>query len=172
MKPNNDEEDLKLIPGYMNALVGNLTVDSMKVLCAYHGTNITSPEDFLRLSGLPARGTDTDLIKHVEPPAGHSQNSAFRGTVPYPVYPAVEGPSCAAEWADLGGWVYEVSNWRGYDINTVLEGRIPNGKGGYRGPLMKGENETAISARVPARYISRIGQVNKGRGNRLVVDWS
>lgn len=55
-------------------------------------------------------------------------------------------------------------------MNAVLEGRIPDGKGGFRGPLLRGEQEIAIPAGIPIVKIVKIGKVKSTRGG-LVVSW-
>jgi hypothetical protein len=50
-----------------------------------------------------------------------------------------------------------------------LAGRVPNGKGGFRDPLMK-EQEIAIPARVVRSTVLRIGAVmDTGRG--FAIEW-
>ncbi|WP_189688758.1 hypothetical protein [Pseudorhodoferax aquiterrae] len=163
-------ETLENIPGYLSALIGSSeVVESHYLERAYHGTSKVAPDDARRELGLPRRGDVLDLLLHVEPPPQwDTERSAFRGTVPFPAYPAFPHQS-AAEWAAEHGWVYEVCGFRGYELNSLLDLRIPNGRGGFRRPLMQ-ENETAIPARVPCRFITKVGQVLQGRSG-LVVEW-
>lgn len=142
-------------------------IHSQGLPTVYHGSSTFSPTELTGADGLPLRGNDIDLIRHIEPPTTRAEESAFRGTVPFPSYPAITGS--AVDWAGEGGWIFQVSDWRGYDVNAELEGRIPDGKGGFRGPLME-EQEIAIPARVPARFVTRVGKVKRGRIG-LVVDW-
>lgn len=50
----------------------------------------------------------------------------------------------------------------GYDVCKLLEGQIDDGKGGFRGTLMR-EQEIAIPARVSREYVARIGVVVQRR---------
>lgn len=157
------------IVGLKFALVNAKKVQPAIFPVLYHGTAEESPEIFTENSGLPARGKDVDLIRHVEPPVARDETSAFRGTVPYPQSPALDAGAC--HWAGAGGWVYEIKNYLGYDINQVLEGRVPNGIGGFRNPHTTGEQEVAIPARVPNAFVARIGYV-KSRRRGYSVDWN
>eukprot|EP00966_Prymnesium_polylepis_P313428 7242656-Prymnesium_polylepis.1 len=66
--------------------------------------------------GLPARGTDPDLLRH----AMQAGNSAFRGTTKLITFPDGGG---AAAWADDGGYVYEITCVPSWDVNKHLQGR-------------------------------------------------
>jgi hypothetical protein len=119
--------------------------------------------------GLPARGDDVDLIRHVEPPPTRERESAFRGTCVFPKMAC--GTAGAVFWAGEDGYVVDIRDYPGYNISELLDGRIPNGMGGFRGPNNPAEQETAIPARVPMSYIARCGHVVAGRRGQLVVDW-
>lgn len=114
------------------------------------------------------RGSDIDLIRHTEPPPAWPVASAFIGTVPFPKAPGYDAG--AVYWADEGGWVYHIDSWPGYDLNALLDGKIPDGMGGYRGPKHCGEQEVAIPAPVPMQSIRRVGIVERLRGG-LAVRW-
>ena len=162
-------EDLSSIPGYRFATILDLDQVTPELqFNVYHGTSLVTADICEKMNGLPARGKDIELTRHVEPTSGREQESAFVGTVRFPVAPGYDAG--AAFWAGAGGWVYHINEWPGYDINMVLEGRIPDGKGGFRGPLLTGEQEIAIPARVPRSNIVKIGVVQSRRGG-LVVCW-
>lgn len=160
--------ELSSIPGYEFALIGSKVVKPSVRLFRYYGTKDFGPNDCLAHDGLPRRGEDIDLIGHADRPPGYDPNrSAFRGTTPYPLSPLKD--SGAVLWAGEGGWIYEIKCYVGYDLNCLLDGKIPNGIGGFRGPKYIGEHEDAIPARVPKGFISRIGIVKKGRRGLLPV---
>lgn len=157
------------IPGYSYATINDTDrINPNNHQNIYHGTAKISPTDCNTHNGLPAGGTDIDLVRHAEPPPARKEPSAFIGTVPFPKAPGFEAG--AAYWAGEDGWVYHINDWPGYDINQVLEGRIPDGKGGYRGPFHIGEQEVAVPARVPKNKIVKIGKVVMQRGG-LAVTW-
>lgn len=128
----------------------------------FHGTDEIPPSQAFT-EGLPARGTNPDLLSHAE--AGG--NSAFRGTTPTPMSPT--GEAGAAHWAGEGGWVYDIRGVATWDVNALLEGRraVAGGLGGFGGNLMVGELESAIPARVPATSIRGAYPVVEGRGGSL-----
>jgi hypothetical protein len=156
------------IPGYKYAtILDKDRVEPMIFQAIYHGTSELQPEKIKLFGGLPAKGMDIDLVRHVEPLPGAAENSAFRGTVQFPLSPGFD--SGAALWAGEGGWVYKISDYPGYDICRLLEGKIPDGNGGFRGPLMSGEQEVAIPARVSSSKIRAVGDVVLRRGRYRVV---
>lgn len=128
----------------------------------WHGTHEVPPAVAFE-QGLPARGTNVDLINHVEAGGG----SAFRGTTPFPMSP--DRQAGAALWAGEGGFVYDVRGVPTWDTNALLQGRRPvaGGLGGYGGNLMAGEIESAIPARVPRENIAGAYPVLEGRGGSL-----
>lgn len=157
------------IPGYYYATIGDKAqVSAQTQLNVYHGTCLVDVDCYRRNNGLPKRGGDIDLIRHAEPPPTREEPSAFIGTVPFPNAPGFKAG--AVYWADDGGFVYHIKDWPGYDINCLLEGRIPDGKNGFRGPKNCGEQEIAIPAAVPLSNICKVGKVEKLRGG-LVVKW-
>src|SRR5438045_1314979 len=87
------------IPGFSFAMVGTVRVTPQIYPALYHGTCEISPSDCDEMDGLPGKGSDIDLIRHAEPPAVREIESAFRGTVHFPLLPTVS----AAEWAGEGG---------------------------------------------------------------------
>ena len=159
-------DDLSSIPGFQFALCGSQRLFPDVFAELHHGASAELDQAFLLARGLPARGQDVDLAKHVEQPVGYDpQTSAFRGTVQLPVFPGFSGG--AVDWAGDGGLVFEIRYWPGYDISR-LEGRLVTAAG-HRGALLQ-EQEIAIPARVPKRYVTRIGDVkDNGRGQLKVV---
>jgi hypothetical protein len=152
------------IPGYQFATIGAQKVSPTPQHDVYHGTSRLTPEEFKSGNGFPLRGNDIDLIRHVEPPPGRKDESAFLGTVFFPSLPEVG----ATEWAMEGGWVYHIHDWPGYCIETLLKGKIPTFNG-YRDPHMK-ELEIALPAGIPSSHIKKIGLVVAKRGG-LAVNW-
>lgn len=155
------------IPGYAFALIGTKQVLPKRFPLLYHGTHEVDPQCLVANNGLPPKGSDIDLIRHIEPPPSREIPSAFRGTVPFPIFPAFRAG--AAEWAGEGGWVFEVSGWPGYDIAELLTGNIPTGLGEFRSPLME-EQEVAIPAPVPREHITKVGNV-VARVRGISIDW-
>ena len=155
------------IIGFDYATINSVAVKPLKYPLLYHGTNRESPQIFYANDGLPKRGNDIDLIRHVEPPPSQLTESAFRGTVHYPISPAIISGACF--WAGEDGWVYRIVDYPGYDINELLAGKIPDGKGGFRDPLMKGEQEIAIPARVVRIAVTGIGRVVERRRGLSVI---
>lgn len=157
-----------IIPGYAFASIGESIVHPLNHANLYHGTCLTDPTDFYGNGGFKLRGKDIDLIRHVEPPPSRIEESAFMGTVNFPV--ATYGEAGAADWAGSGGWVYHIQQWPGYDVQQLLEGKIPDGKGGFRGPLMR-EREIAIPAGAPNDHLQKVGDVVEGRRNNCRIAW-
>lgn len=131
----------------------------------YHGTSEVPPEVALT-EGLPGRGDDWRLYEH----AVAQSDSAFRGTTQV-IYDPVNGGGAAA-WAGDGGWVYDVRGVPTWDVNSLLDGRVPSALGGFTGNLMYGENEHAIPARVPPENIKRYARVVEDyMGRPRVQEW-
>lgn len=72
--------------------------------------------------------------------------SAFRGTTEQIFN---NGHQRAGAWADVGGWVYEIEGQPSWNVNQLLEGRVPKPGGGFESNMMRAENEQAILATVP-----------------------
>ena len=127
----------------------------------YHGTHLVRPDVALK-KGLPAKGKNINLLKHVEAKG----KSAFRGVTH--MVTDMQSESGAAYWAGKGGFVYDIRGVPTWDVTLLLEGRVFNGLE-YRGNLMSGENERAIPARVPPNFIKRWGKVKVLPSGLLVV---
>lgn len=161
------DEDLEVIPGYLYATCGEAKLTPEVFLELHHGASAEVEPAFVASKGLPLRGNDIDLARHADQPAGYkSTDSAFRGTVPFPAYPGFTNG--AVHWAGSGGLVFEIHQWRGYDL-TKLEGRIST-VAGHRSSLMQ-EQEIAIPARVPKRYVARIADVKENIRGQLIPVW-
>lgn len=68
------------IPGYDFATVNGIPVSPRNYLLLYHGTADVSLDAFKQNEGLPAKGVDIELVRHVEDNQGVTGRSAFRGT--------------------------------------------------------------------------------------------
>lgn len=132
----------------------------------YYGTSDVPPA-ICDGRGLPSKGTDIDLVRHAEPLPSALEKSAFIGTCPFPQAPGYSAG--ALFWAGEDGWVYHIDKWPGYHL-SILDGHIPDGKGGFRGILHVGELETAIPAPVPMSNIVKIGAVVRLRRG-LAIEW-
>lgn len=158
-----------VIPGFDFATAAGTVVQPQTFAVLWHGSSTETLENFRAQRGLPARGTDIELIHHVEPETIANPDTAFRGTVPFPLSPDKQSGACL--WAQDNGLIFQIRDFPGYDINALLEGRIPDGKGGYRSPRYAGEQEIAIPARVPITYVAYIGRVQEGsRGFRYTME--
>jgi hypothetical protein len=129
------------------------TYDALREKTSYTDRNGTS--------SLPPQGREKMDVTF-------SASSAFRGATALLSDP--ELGQGAAYWADEGGYVVEVRGAPWWDVNALLENKIPT-PGGMRGPLMHGENELALAARVTPTHIVRVGRVVRLPSNRLVVEW-
>lgn len=156
-------------PGFSYATVNGSPVKPYTYPSLWHGTSEITKEIFIAESGLPKKGTDIELTRHVEPPPQRESPSAFRGTVQFPLSPDKSSGACL--WAGDNGLIFHITEFPGYDVNTLLEGKILDGMGRYRAPLHYGEQEIAIPARVPKSYVSYIGRVVEGpRGPYHVME--
>jgi hypothetical protein len=153
-----------LILGYDYALCLGKIVKPKNFGLLYHGTD-DHPPGFVRVGGLPSKGTDLELWHHAEPPPGNQGKSAFRGSTQLLISTLQDAG--AALW---GKWVYEVQSYPGYDVAAELEGKIPC-PGGFRGVLMSAEQEIAIPAEVPVLSISNAGEVRRNSRGLFIVHW-
>lgn len=152
------------ILGYNFALCVGIRVTPLIFERLYHGTDAHEPVS-VGVAGLPPRGPDIELLHHAEPPPGNTGDSAFRGCTQS--FISMLQDSGAALW---GQWIYEIRNYPGYDVVSLLEGRI-RCPGGFRGVVMTAEQEIAIPAEVPLGNISRAGVVRSNTRGQTVVDF-
>jgi hypothetical protein len=111
--------------------------------------------------GLPGRGNNIDLVKH----AGGADDRAFRGTTLMMRTPDGEGG--AIVWADEGGFVIELQNVKGYDVNQALEGRVKKADGSFGGNPMRGEIEIAVPGRIKPEQVKQVYEVITDKRGRL-----
>lgn len=152
------------ICGYAFAFIGKKKVASTGFDRLFHGTT-KFDLSAVRTSGLPARGENLDLIQHAEQPAG-MELSAFRGACEFMTMPG-DLSKGAAGWADESGVIFEIRDYRGYDLTQLTELSVETPMGTWRDMIVK-EQEIAIPAEVPARYIPAVALPKLGRGNRLL----
>lgn len=81
----------------------------------YYGTSDLTPEVAFT-QGLPLKGFCIDLLRH----AGKGRDSRFRGTTPFLMISEEHGQGAMC-WADVGGWVYELDNIPGWDVESRPE---------------------------------------------------
>ena len=150
------------------ARVGDVTIPPDSCSGGYYGCDsATLTPEYVFEHGLPARGSNWDLLNHAEQKGG----SAFRGTTKLVTFPNGGG---AAAWADEGGWVYEVTCVPSWDVNKHLQGRrlvadIAVGRQRFGGNLVIGEHEHAIPSRVPPEHVKRCGCVVSSAAGVLFV---
>ena len=155
--------------GFSYALVNGTQVAPMRYPKLYHGCGVPTPTEVKAANGLPAKGVNLELIEHAEPLPGSTAESAFRGCTEF--YQTALRDAGAALW---GQWVYEIVDYPGYDINVLLQNRIPTPRG-YRGPHMTAELEIAVPAAIPLAHLRGAGEVHANvRGVRVawILDWS
>lgn len=164
------------------AMIGSKVLQPRILDKAFYGNKQLPPgyqtiEDIFK-KGLPERGQNWDLNSHVEESwklkGGQNpvNDTAFRGTTPQISSP--DGTIGAINWADEGGYVYEIRGVPGWEVNTALEGRVAKPDGTFRDNLMSGELETAIPAKVPGKFICRVGRPSLSNSGRLIIrstDW-
>lgn len=131
----------------------------------YYGTSDLHPTVAFT-EGLPLKGFCVDLYRH----AGKGLNSRFRGTTPFLMVNAELGQGAIC-WADLGGWVYELDSIPGWNVEKLLDGKVPT-VNGFTGAPFPGELEGAIDSRIHPSMIRRAGQVIKLRRFLTVSEWT
>ena len=120
----------------------------------FHGTSLFPPTVAFN-TGIPQKGDDRRLLEH----ANGNDRSAFRGST---THPALAPGLGAAYWADVGGWVYQVSPIATWHLERELEGRVPV-PGGFSGAPHIGESEHAVPSQLTPECLTRVGQVEAGR---------
>ncbi|CRM19842.1 hypothetical protein [Pseudomonas sp. 24 E 13] len=131
----------------------------------YYGTSYLHPSVAF-IEGLPLKGFCVDLLRH----AGKGHDSRFRGTTPFLMVNETLGQGAMC-WAELGGWVYELDNIPGWNVEKLLNGKVPT-VSGFTGAPYPGEMEGAIDSRIPPSMIRRAGQVIKLRRFLTVSEWT
>jgi hypothetical protein len=126
----------------------------------YHGHHAKPEEVFVH--GFPAKGPSLDLENHVLAGKGR----AFRGLAPVVCGP--DGESGPCYFADEGGFVYEIDGVAGWDVNSLLAGRIHRGVAGYSENPFSSETEIAILGHVPASRVKGAYAIRSYRGLRLI----
>ena len=151
-------------PGVEYATVNGMQVKPQNYPELYHGASNKSlgfPESMspeqaaqrIYSEGLPARGSNIDLIDH----AIHAEEQrAFRGTTVNQLTP--NNDAGAAKWAGDGGLVIRLKDVPGYDVNQLLEGRVP-GPLGFGNNPNHGELEIAVPGAISPKNIVEIGVV-------------
>ncbi|MBN4172934.1 hypothetical protein BV321_01279 [Pseudomonas syringae pv. actinidiae] len=130
----------------------------------FYGTAHVAPQSAFE-HGLPIKGYCADLLRH----ARRGQESAFRGTTERAVISHSQGQG-AIYWADEDGWVYELGELSGWDVEQLLEGIVPT-PAGFTGVPYPGELECAIHSRISPAMIRRAAQVFKGRRCLELGEW-
>ncbi len=112
--------------------------------------------------GLPGRGDNIDLIQH----ASGVSDRAFRGTTQIILSP--DGEAGAILWAMEGGFVIELKNVKGYDVNAELAGRVLTFKG-YGDNAVQGETEIAVPGRIKPEQVEAVYEALKSRNGRWMA---
>lgn len=131
----------------------------------YYGISDLLPEVAFT-QGLPIKGSCIDLLWH----ASKGYGSRFRGTTSFLMVSEKLGQGAMC-WADVGGWVYELDNIPGWDVEKLLFGIVPTPTG-FTGAPFPGELEGAIDSRIPPHMIRRAGQVIRRRKHLKVEEWT
>lgn len=161
-------------PGEEYALVNGAKVKPLNYPKLFHGADratlgvsadMPAKEVAAKIytEGLPGRGSNIDLIEH----AAAAPDRAFRGTTLMMRTP--DGQGGAMLWADEGGFVIELKNVKGYDVNATLEGRVKKADGSFGGNPVHGEIEIAVPGRIKPEQVEQVYEVVRtGRGLRPV----
>lgn len=161
-------------PGEQYAVVNGVKIKPLLYDKLYHGadratlgvdTQMSAKEVAAKIytEGLPGRGNNIDLVEH----AGGAHDRAFRGTTVMMMTP--DGQAGAILWADEGGFVIELKNVKGYDVNAVLEGRVRKPDGSFGGNAVHGEVEIAVPGRVKPEQVEAVYEVVMSRSGRLMA---
>ncbi|EME9750178.1 hypothetical protein N0725_04935 [Pseudomonas aeruginosa] len=130
----------------------------------YYGTS-SVPLEVAFAEGIPLKGMCVDLLRH----ASRGYGSQFRGTTRFFVLNEAMGQGAAC-WADVGGWVYELNNIPGWDVEKLLSNKVQTATG-FGGAPYPGELEGAVDSRIQPSMIIRGGQVQRERRFLTVVEW-
>lgn len=165
-------------PGEDYALVNGLKVEPHLYPKLFHGADRATlgvdaqmpakeVAEKIYAEGLPGRGDNIDLIQH----AGNAPDRAFRGTTEMMLTP--DRQAGAILWADDGGFVVELKNVKGYDVNAALEGRVQKSDGSFGGNSVQGEIEIAVPGRVKPEQVNKVFEVvtdSRGRLKAIELD--
>lgn len=172
-QPNVKVEEVHT-PGEEYALVNGVKIKPLTYPKLFHGADratlgvsaeMPAKEVAAKIyaEGLPGRGSNIDLIEH----AGGAPDRAFRGTALMMRTPNGEGG--AMLWADEGGFVIELKNVKGYDVNATVEGRVKKADGSFGGNPVHGEIEIAVPGKIKPEQVEQVYEiVRTGRGPRPV----
>lgn len=164
-----------LIQGKAYPMLQGHTYD--RLFYGNNGIHFNPDEVFKK--GLESRGNNWDLLDHAENRGTkysiyNKENkigeTAFRGSTEVAL--SIDGTAGAALWAGEGGYIAEIGNVRGWNVNITLEGRVENAGSGFRGNILGGEQEIAIAARVPPENICSMIPVVLNRLGQLRPDFS
>ncbi|WP_322095044.1 hypothetical protein [Paraburkholderia bannensis] len=75
-----------------------------------------------------------------------------------------DGQAGAILWADEDGFVIELKNVKGYDVNAALEGRVRKHDGSFGGNAVHGEVEIAEPGRIKPEQVEQVYEVVMIRG--------
>jgi hypothetical protein len=156
-------------PGEEYALVNGTKIKPLLYHKLYHGADratlgvdaqMPAQEVAAKIyaEGLPGRGDNIDLVEH----AGGASDRAFRGTTVMMATP--DGQAGAILWADEDGFVIELKNVKGYDVNAALEGRVRKPDGSFGGNAVHGEVEIAVPGRIKPEQVEQVYEVVMIRG--------
>ncbi|MFM0157465.1 hypothetical protein PQR05_10065 [Paraburkholderia sediminicola] len=165
-------------PGEDYALVNGLKVKPVLYERLFHGadratlgvgaeTPAKEVAAKIYAEGLPGRGDNIDLIQH----AANAPDRAFRGTTE--VMLTQDREAGAMLWADEGGFVIQLQNVKGYDVNAALEGRVLKPDGSFGGNAVHGEIEIAVPGRIKPEQVNKVFEVitdSRGRLKAVELD--
>jgi hypothetical protein len=160
-------------PGEDYALVNGIKIKPLTYPKLFHGTDratlgvnadVPAKEVAAKIyaDGLPGRGDNIDLIQH----AANAPNRAFRGTTE--AMQTQDREAGALLWADEGGFVIELKNVKGYDVNAELEARVPKPDGSFGGNSVHGEIEIAVPGRIKPEQVEQVYEVVTNSRGRLM----
>ncbi|MGZ2745658.1 hypothetical protein [Burkholderia stagnalis] len=172
-RPNVKIEEVHT-PGEQYAVVNGVKIKPLLYDKLYHGADratlgvdgqMSAKEVAAKIyaEGLPGRGNNIDLVEH----AGGAHDRAFRGTTVMMMTP--DGQAGAILWADEGGFVIELKNVKGYDVNAALEGRVRKPDGSFGGNAVHGEVEIAVPGRIKPEQVEAVYEVVMSRSGKLMA---
>ena len=148
----------------MARLPNGLLLPPQRIGDRFYGTSKVNPSTAFEV-GIPVKGICIDLYRHALSGSG----SAFRGTTERPVISHTQAQG-AIYWAEEDGWVYELGEMAGWDVERLLEGIVPS-PGGFANAPHLGELECAVGSRIMPSMIRRSAKVFKGRRCLELGEW-